>query len=365
MSVFNTKKNPAICVLPWVHEFKTISGKTGPCCVGDRLQQNESMELVRQQMLKGEKPRACGNCYLKESESGFSPRIHETIDWLKKFGEPDINNPSLQFVDVRYNPICNLKCKTCGPEDSTLWQKEKGIKIPVNDENRRFLNSADKGTLKKVYLAGGEPTYIKEYLVFLQELYDVNPTCEVIINTNLKKLPAEWKDIMSKFTNLTVICSCDAIEILGTYVRYPLDWEEFEENVKWVSKNVNFLQFNLVASNLTAHKLYETCTWMQQYSKNINITILINPKHFTEHAVPPQYRNIYIDNITKLSKFSVSIHLATNFRNKIKYLIKKYQDSVYDEDLHLAIKNEIHEQDTHRTLQLESVDPFLHKWIHG
>ena len=365
MSVFDTKKNPAICVLPWVHEYKTISGKTGPCCHSDGLKDDENIELLRQQMLEGKKPRACGNCYLKESQSGYSPRIQETVDWLKKFGEPDVKNPILQFVDVRYDPTCNLKCKTCGPHDSTLWQKEKKIKIAINHENRQYLSSVDKNTLKKVYLAGGEPTYIKDYLVFLQELYRVNSACEIIINTNLKKLPTTWKEIIKKFSNLTVICSCDAVETLGTYVRYPLGWNEFEQNVKWVSENANFLQFNLVASNLTSHKLYETCTWMKKYSKNINVSILSTPKIFTEKAVPLEHRALYINNIKKLSNFPVSAHYAMNFRTKIQYLIKKYQETDFDESLHSHLQEEITEQDSHRTLKLRDVDLFLNGWIYG
>ena len=107
-------------------------------------------------------------------------------------------------------------------------------------------------------------------------------------------------EIIKKFDNLTVICSCDAIQTLGTYVRYPLGWDEFEENVKFVSENANFLQFNLVASNLTVHKLYETCTWMKQYSKHINLSILGTPKIFSEEAVPVEHRDVYVDNVKKL-----------------------------------------------------------------
>ena len=262
MSVFNTKANPAICVLPWVHEFRKINGKVAPCCAGDTFKDNETIEQTREFMLKGIKPRACNDCYQTESQSRWSVRIQETNDWITKFGEPNIEDPKLEYVDVRYDPTCNLKCKTCGPHDSTLWQKEKGIKITVNQSNKDYLGTVDKKILKKVYLAGGEPTYIKGYLEFLEELYVVNPECEVIVNTNLKKLPDAWKEIIKKIKNLTIICSCDAIGTLGTYMRYPLGWEEFEENVKFVSENANFLQFNLVASNLTVHKLYETCKEM-------------------------------------------------------------------------------------------------------
>ena len=58
-----------------------------------------------------------------------------------------------------------------------------------------------KQDLKKIYLAGGEPTYIKNYLSFLRELYKQNPECEVVVNSNLKKLPDAWKIIISKFKN--------------------------------------------------------------------------------------------------------------------------------------------------------------------
>jgi organic radical activating enzyme len=364
MSAFDIKQNSAICVLPWVHEFRTIAGKTAPCCQGDALQDGETLESIRKQMLKGVKPRACQTCYVREKESGYSPRVQETVDWLKKFGEPDVDNPRLQFVDVRFDPTCNLKCKTCGPGSSTLWQKEKKVSWPINPDNLSYLNQVDKKLLNKVYLAGGEPTYIKGYLFFLEQLHQVNPECEVIINTNLKRLPETWRDIIRKFKNLTIVCSCDSIGTLGQYVRYPLQWQEFEDNVKFVSENANFLQFNLVASNLTSHKLYETCNWMIKYSNNINISILTRPDHFSEHAVPFADRNAYIDNITKLKNFPVSVHYAMSFRNKIQYLLDKYNEGAYDEQLHRSLQHEIAEQDRHRSLQLQDVDPFLYGWIY-
>ena len=192
----------------------------------------------------------------------------------------------------------------------------------------------------------------------------VNPFCEVVINTNLKKLPDAWKDIITKFKNLTIICSCDAVQTLGTYVRYPLGWTEFETNVKFVSENANFLQFNLVASNLTVHKLYETCMWMKQYSKHINLSVLRNPAVFSESSVPLEHRDVYIDNVKKLLKFPVSIYYAARFRNEVNYLIKKYTTAEYSKSLHQQLQDEISEQDSHRSLPLAEVDSFLYSWIY-
>jgi len=362
--MFNVKENKAICVLPWVHEFKNISGNSAPCCHADNFKDNQTIHYVRESMLEGIKPDVCNKCYKTEDESDWSPRIQETNDWISKFGAPDIKNPIVEFIDVRYDPTCNLKCKTCGPEESTLWQKEKGLKTEINKTNKEYIFNVNKKNLKKVYLAGGEPTYIRSYLEFLNGLFLVNPNCEVIINTNLKKLSDAWKEIIQKFKNLTVICSCDATGMLGTYVRYPLWWDQFEENVKFVSENANFLQFNLVSSNLTAHKLHETCTWMKKYSKHINLSILHRPNIFSEYAVPIEQRPVYVENLKKLLAFPVSVYYATRFRNEVKYLIKKYSTSVYVKALHSKLQEEISEQDSHRSLKLKEVDSFLYSWIY-
>jgi len=329
--------------------------------MGKPISVNRNIESIRQEMLQGVRPVECSKCYHEEDNNESSSRIRETIDWLKKFGVPDINQPSIQFLDVRNDPTCNLKCKTCGPMASTLWAKEKGVKnsIPAYD-----LGKYDKTKLKKIYLAGGEPTYNISYYNFLQELIIVNPDCEVIINTNLKVLPDPWKRVISSFKNFTVIISCDATEDLGCYVRYPLQWKQFEHNVKFVSQHANFTMFNLVPSNLTVHEIDKTVSWMSAYTANISLTI-VGGDHWTHKAVPPQFRQRYIGSLEKLKKFPIGEWLAHKFRLNLESLIKKYQTNDYDAILHQKLKEEIKDQDSHRTMRLKQVDPFLYSWIFG
>ena len=329
--------------------------------MGKTISADRNIKSIREEMLKGIKPIECAKCYLEEDLNQSSSRIRETIDWIKKFNIPSIDQSDIQFLDVRNDPTCNLKCKTCGPYASTLWAKEKGIKNIIPAHN---LKKYDKLKLKKVYFAGGEPTFNKSYLEFLEELLIVNPSCEVMINTNLKVLPNKWKNIISSFKNLTVIISCDASEELGCYVRYPLQWKQFEENVKFVSKHANFTMFNLVPSNLTVHEIDKTVEWMSSYTKNISLTV-VEGDHWTHRAVPHQYRQKYIDSLEKLKKFPVGEWLAHKFRLNLDALIKKYQNDEYDPILHQKLKEEIEEQDSHRTAQLKDVDPFLYSWIFG
>ena len=149
--MFNVKENKAICILPWVHEYKQITGGIAPCCIAKDLPEGETIADVRQLMLNNIKPKVCQRCYKNEEESNWSSRISETTQWLKKFNAPNINNPQVEYLDIRYDPTCNMKCKTCGPTASTLWQKEKGVKIDINKENQNYIHNVDKKKLKKVY----------------------------------------------------------------------------------------------------------------------------------------------------------------------------------------------------------------------
>ena len=364
MSTFDTSTNKAICVLPWVHEFKHLNSRTAPCCMAQSLKSNETMEMVREQMLAGVQPDACKVCYNMEEHTNYSKRIKETTDWMQKFAEPSIDSPSLEFIDLRFDATCNLKCKTCGPLSSTLWQKEKRIKYPQVLDTKKYFENIDKSKLKKVYLAGGEPTYIPAYLDFLNELYEVNKNCEVIINTNLKRLPNPWKYIMAKFKNCTVVCSCDAINELGCYVRYPLEWQQFAENIKWVSENVNYLVFNLVASNLTIHKVKETCDWMTQYSKGVNLYVLSDPECFTIQAIPTDVRQTYIEELEKIKKHPIDINFVTQFRSEVDMLLQTLTKDNHDPILTKALQNELTEQDSHRSTKLAHVDEFLYSWVY-
>jgi organic radical activating enzyme len=361
MSIFNIHKNKAICVLPWVHEHIDLKENKKPCCKGLPLINGRSLDNIRKEMLQGTQPYECSKCYKEESNKESSSRIRETIDWIKKFGEPKVEEPIIQFLDVRNDPTCNLKCKTCGPYASTLWAKEKGIETTMPKTN---LEIYDKTNLKKIYLAGGEPTYNKTYLNFLKELCKVNPNCEVMINTNLKKLPQEWKTIITSFKNLSVIISCDAIKDLGCYVRYPLEWKQFEENIKFVSENSNFIMFNLVPSNLTVHTIDKTVMWMSSYTNNISLSV-VEGDHWTHRAVPLEHRQVYINSLEKLKNFKISNWFAHKFRLNLDSLINKYSSDNYDPVLHTKLREEIAEQDSHRTTQLKDVDPFLHSWIFG
>ena len=160
MSIFDIQKNKAICVLPWVHEHKNLASKKKPCCLADPIGLNRNIDSIRQEMLGGTQPTECSKCYREELHKASSTRIRETIDWLKKFGEPNIYDPIIQYIDIRNDPTCNLKCKTCGPHASTLWAKEKGI-YEKGDSKTQYVKLIEEvGELAKDLLKNDKPKII-------------------------------------------------------------------------------------------------------------------------------------------------------------------------------------------------------------
>lgn len=357
MTIFDTHKNKSICILPWIHEHLDLGGNQRPCCEGKILKR--PLAELRQDMLRGIKPSECESCYEREKFKEISPRIQETALWIKKGHEPRQGTHEVLYLDVRNDPTCNLKCKMCGPHASTLWAKEVGAEVSVPEYD---LGKYDIKRLKKVYLAGGEPTYNNEYLSFVNKIMLENPDCEVVINTNLKQLPSPWKNIISTMKNLTVTISCDAIGNLAQYMRFPLVWKTFEENVRFCKENANFVMFNLVATNINTHRIHDTVEWMKKYSNAISI-LNVDGEIWTHKAVPHTHRHAYIQQLERCLNIKMNNVFGYKFKKSIQSLLHKYSSQDHDEVLQKALASELDTQDKKRGLSVGNVDPFLNEWV--
>ena len=93
--------------------------------------QHKSADISRymeQRSLAGTETAACSRCYDVERHNTHTLRIHAnetyahhqlTVDSTQLNGTVDKVN--LVYLDVRFSNICNLKCRTCGPQLSSGW----------------------------------------------------------------------------------------------------------------------------------------------------------------------------------------------------------------------------------------------------
>jgi pyruvate-formate lyase-activating enzyme len=276
------KTNKSFCIFPFI-ELLVQNKHTTVCCRSskeitnlDQLlnwQTDPNYTKIRQKMLAGELiPEHCGVCYKYEANNMLSARQQETVEWanrlnLKSLDDlSQIKNPS--YYEVRPSNICNLQCRSCVPENSNLIEKEY-IKIGLHDDgqtieytNFDFVKFDD---LKKLYVAGGEPTAMLDLYDFLQKCIDENNVdFEFLINTNATKISNKLKELFSHFTNLQFIISIDGFQDVNHYVRWPSVWESIIENAHYLIDHGHKVAFNITVSIYTISRLDQLLKFLDE-----------------------------------------------------------------------------------------------------
>ena len=104
---------------------------------------------------------------------------------------------------------------------------------------KKFFNHV-LPTLRRINILGGEPLIINKYYEILQEIISSKRADKVSLqfNTNLLLLQDKNFDLWKKFKHVTVNLSCDGINELNDYIRYPCKWS------KWIRNLENIISWN-------------------------------------------------------------------------------------------------------------------------
>ena len=154
------KENKAFCVLPWIHMHVWPNGNVMPCCISDsddvygnvknntikEVWNSDKYKTLRKAMLAGEKLSSCNRCYELENSTNiwtlrknhnkwFGEKHFDIIESTNKDGS--IDNPKMAYLDIRFSNLCNMKCRTCGPELSSnhaIAVSYTHLTLPTNRE---------------------------------------------------------------------------------------------------------------------------------------------------------------------------------------------------------------------------------------
>jgi sulfatase maturation enzyme AslB (radical SAM superfamily) len=160
---------------------------------------------------------------------------------------------SLKTVHIQYDNTCNLHCVYCGPRFSSSWNSLRGEKISY----RQPLEFSDQilSELCMVTLAGGEPTLVKSNIILLERLQQINPDCEIIINSNLNYSNNSVINKFSKLNNVTVIASFENIGLRYEYIRGSGSWKLFKNNFEHLADSGIKLQASMILFALSAAEI--------------------------------------------------------------------------------------------------------------
>lgn len=273
-------ENKSFCIFPFI-ELWVDNEYTRLCCRSDipiekinNLDWVNSPNLsdVRTKMIKGELlPKHCKQCYDYEKLGMLSARQQETVEWANRLKLSSTDDLKLiekpVYYEIRPSNKCNLMCRTCVPKFSSLIEKEyinNNWIQEVSQIKRSNFDIVDLNNLKKLYVAGGEPTAMIEFYEFLDTcIANRNTDFEFVVNSNCAKISDSLLNKFSHFSNLSFIASVDGYKKVNDYTRWLSEWNKVIENINKLRGN-HQITFNVTVSIYTVSSLYKLLAYLDK-----------------------------------------------------------------------------------------------------
>lgn len=298
----------SFCILPWVGAAVGPDGAVVPCCLhigdhaGDYAKEHHVrlpainngvvnardsflFKKIREQMIAGEKPSICKQCWSEEAKSNTVEfqRIWHHHAYADKDVTKYKNEPlPLRFLETGISNLCNFACVMCNKSASSIIYAafHPGEKIPkgFHKDNETIDDDLSKLTLVKII--GGEPMIEKKHDKLLEKIVNqnINPSQLVIeYHTNASVFPSQRViDCWKKLSKVRIIFSMDGVGEESTLQRPGnYKWEDVEATVDKYIQLANtgvpiVFSANIVLTALNIDHITDTCEWLYNKLKHNN-----------------------------------------------------------------------------------------------
>ena len=357
--------NDAFCILPWIGLHTAPNGNVYPCCAANsempwgnlndgnlhEIYSNDKFKENRKKMLNGEKIPECNLCYRNEEFYGHSQRVDTNQGYPNSVRQAKLGlKTKIQYLDVRFSNICNMKCRMCNSGFSSLWgqeEKSQGFHVPsyMHVKKEHIDNILELlPNVDHIYFAGGEPLIMDEHYVILEEIQRLNLASKIHIrySSNLSVLQYKKKnllDLWKGFNNIDYAASIDHYGERAEYIRHGTNWADIENNIKTL-QSVDNVQLSISSTvNVFNYVTYsDFMEYMQKYFSHIHYISMYpmhTPDYMTSQTLPSNLKKLGTDKLKKLSKINQS-----RYKDDIENLIK-YANDLDTWNIH---KNELLEE---------------------
>jgi sulfatase maturation enzyme AslB (radical SAM superfamily) len=329
-------KNIPFCSAPWVSiQYGALlnSGGVTPCCEwqgnsfkGSLNEYSDSNYLnrIKTAMINHDYSfinESCESCISLEKLNITSTRQHL---YNRQLNIDD----GLRIIDYRPSNLCNLKCRMCFAENSSLIAKEENKKIIEYDTTDIY--SMDFTNLIQLNVLGGEPTISDELIDLLNFLVknNLSKNIDLMFTTNATNTNSKWMDLISKFNRCYVIISLDGTGKVYEYVRTNANWSSVLKNVNvYEQSGLEMITFQITASMYNMPVVEEWIEWFFNKT-NVNIYPVEGRLELTLAALPDDIRQEKIDYLkkfdSKIAKDAIMIMSSTKFDKSLNDKFKNY-----------------------------------------
>ena len=346
------------CSRPWTELHFEDNGNITPCCVMpsnrypiakgiNNYLKSDKLKEIKNSLLKGDQHPYCKSCWDAEDNNVKSHRHNKGRAYNHKY---------IDSIHIRYNNICNFKCRICNPRFSSAWVEENKQHKYFEHENFQIDKDIfdvlpellpfilkNRDVLKKINISGGEPLIADANLKFLNWLIDNNLTHIVLsYSTNLSKIThrgVNILDLLSKFKTVTLSISVDGYGKDVEYSRFGFSWNKFIENLK-IAKT-NGLEVNLVCvvSIYSVYNIPKLIAFAEENKITVNCQPCFSPIFLSIQSLPIKEK----DKITKFYNKIKEKNALENFeylqKNILDYMNREQIDSyTYTEKKYICNK---------------------------
>jgi len=397
-------KNKSMCLDPFTSLFMGAMGENRLCCVslnpitGDEKGQHpqkiypkdihndiwtsDYFKDIRQKMINGEKIEECQRCYDIEEAGGSSKRMfsNESICTLDKDFSINVdtgnNKHTPVFLDIRPSNLCNLKCRMCYSDSSSLIGKE----ISNNEELTDIMPYLqDFGTsnwfdsdimqeqlrqimpnIRRINLLGGETSIIKNVHKLLKWCIDEGYNDQLIIDiaTNMTNTNDDFFNLLKQFKCVNLYISIDGVDVVTEYIRFPSKWSIIERNInRCLTMDIpdgNILNIHTLCTANIYNILYlhDVISWIYtvpdpldrfcglDHNARIFFNIVYHPEHQCINLLPIERRQEVIQKLLEIAEgVGFDEHLIK--RSSLSVVINELNDQnvATDENHDLFIKS--------------------------
>jgi hypothetical protein len=327
------------CVFPFTHLVIHNGGSYGPCCLATEhvfldgenkintgklhtagisdvtiepyglsipeAFNSKFMQDIRQQLLNGEKPTACVECWRAEDTNIDSKRennndlylgLHSEFKGIFDYDSTEIvNNMHVRSLDLKFSNKCNLHCLMCNTGNSDMWGPlddkmnqyliKRDLKRDVNaddtlewederhdtdlyhstdhlvihsDYTRKHFDSFPQKLfeevkslipqLQEIQCTGGEPFVSKQFIELLEYAVETGHAEHIAleITTNGTKFVTDVMELLVHFKHIRFILSIDGMKGTYEYIRAPFKYNMLLERLKVLNEYIESGKMNVM-----------------------------------------------------------------------------------------------------------------------
>jgi hypothetical protein len=372
----------SFCPSPWFHMRVTNSGDYDYCRwqtkhSGQKTENirdttpkdffQNSMASIRMQMLAGETPLGCADCYLMDKHNKVSGRQKQLLktgvrleyfdksmltsawssEYKNSYDQQGIVDLLPQDWQIDLGNFCNSACLFCHSNYSSSlaveWKKLGLLQtMPARnwcDDDKTLQVFLDtllcSKKLSYLHFIGGETLITPAFKKILKELIKAGLASDVTIGftTSLITWDESIIDLLGNFKQVNLGMSVECLHPVNDYVRYPSKIDQVQDTInRWIdiaNSRGWLLQIRTTPTILTISHLLTIFEFA--YSKNISVescNFLDHPAYMRPTVLPLDYRVKIIESLDNwLKDKTQSVDTVVNTRDPNKAKLQVVQDA--------------------------------------